>query len=141
MRGKHIYRFPLFFLASLYFLQGLSFAQTLFGPNQYTLTTTAPQTFSAVVSATAGPAHLYAVNGNADGSSRLTHASITLNGVEMVSAQDLGDGVALRDSKHHGRLCHRHLPSEDPLDNFCSSLFLHRQGYGCFHTLTESHGS
>ncbi|MGH2651531.1 MAG: hypothetical protein ACRDHK_10015, partial [Actinomycetota bacterium] len=76
---------------------GLTSAQTLFGPKQYTLTTTAPQTVTNLVSTTAGPAHLHVTNGAADGSARLRHASITLNGLEVVSPQDVGPDVALVD--------------------------------------------
>src|SRR3990172_2682128 len=72
-------------------------AQTLFGPQQYTLTSGTPQTFSAVVSTSAGPAHLHVVNGAPDGSARLTHASISVNGVEVVGPEDLGADVALVD--------------------------------------------
>ncbi len=45
-------------------------------------------------------------------------------------------GDLLTNPKHHGRLCHRHLPSKNPLDNFYSLLLSHRQDYGVFHTLT-----
>jgi RHS repeat-associated protein len=72
-------------------------AQTLFGPQQYTLTSGTPQSFSAVVSTSAGPAHLHVVNGAPDGSARLSHASISLNGVEVVGPDDLGADVALVD--------------------------------------------
>lgn len=44
--------------------------------------------------------------------------------------------VVLTNPKHHGRLCHRHLPSKNPLDNFYLLLLSHRQDYGVFHTLT-----
>src|SRR3990172_11889659 len=72
-------------------------AQTLFGPQQYTLTSGTPQTFSTGVSTSAGPAHLHVVNCAPDGSARLTHASISVNGVEVVGPEDLGADVALVD--------------------------------------------
>ncbi len=75
----------------------LAFAQTLFGPKQYTLTTSSPQTTSTLVSTTSGPAYLYVQNGAADGTSRLRDATITLNGIETVNAQDLGSDVAIVD--------------------------------------------
>jgi len=43
--------------------------------------------------------------------------------------------LARVDSEHHGRLCHRQLPSKDPLNDCDSLLLFHRQGYG-LHTLT-----
>lgn len=72
-------------------------AQTLFGPKQFTLTATAPQTSSALVSTTAGPAHLHVANGAPDGTARLSHASVTLNGFEVVAPRDLGPEVAAVD--------------------------------------------
>jgi RHS repeat-associated protein len=71
--------------------------QTVFGPKQYALTTTTPQTASTVVRTSAGRAHLHVINGAPDGSARLTHASITLNGLEILSPQDLGLHVAVVD--------------------------------------------
>ena len=44
--------------------------------------------------------------------------------------------VALTNPKHHHRLCHLKLSLKDPLYNLYSLLLFHRQGYGCFHTLT-----
>ncbi|MFQ5840470.1 MAG: hypothetical protein ACE5HK_07095, partial [Candidatus Methylomirabilales bacterium] len=73
-------------------------SQTLFGPRTFTLTTSTPQSFSTLVRATPGPAYLHVQNGNADGTARLTHGSITLNGVEMVSARDFGPHVAVIDT-------------------------------------------
>lgn len=91
-----------FFLLPLALLAALgaaapAAAQTLFGPRQFTLTTATPQTFSALVSTTAGPAHLHVVNGAPDGSARLSHASLTLNGLEVVAPRDLGPEVAVVD--------------------------------------------
>jgi RHS repeat-associated protein len=50
-----------------------------------------------LVSTSAGPAHLHVTNGAADGSARLIHGSIGLNGIEVVGPEDLGADVALVD--------------------------------------------
>ncbi len=76
---------------------GLASAQTLFGPRSFTLTTATPQTTSVLISAPAGAAYLHVRNGAPDGASRLSHASILLNGVEVVSPRELGAHVALAD--------------------------------------------
>ncbi len=74
-----------------------AWAETLFGPRSFTLTTATPQTTSVLMSTPAGAAHLHVRNGAADGSARLSHASLLLNGVEVVSPRELGAHVALAD--------------------------------------------
>jgi len=66
----------------------------VFGPQQYTRMTGAPQTFSAPFAhCGTAPCQIVVVNGNPDGSNRVSSASIQLNGVQVVGPADLNQRV------------------------------------------------
>ena len=76
-------------------------AETLFGPQTFTLSTQAPQTFTVTFPRPAflPPAYsLHLENGEPDGSHRLRQATLTLNDVEIVGPLELGPHVALVDT-------------------------------------------
>ena len=72
--------------------------QLLFGPKQYLRTTGAPNqytdTFSVPVSVGA-PFLLRIVNGQANGSNRISSATVTLNGVQVAGPSEFAQNVAL----------------------------------------------
>lgn len=78
-------------------LPASSAAQTtpVFGPQQYTRVAGPPQTFTAMFPhcGTAG-CKLVVINGNADGTNRISSASIFLNGVQIVGPSDFNQQVA-----------------------------------------------
>ena len=66
-----------------------------FGPKQYLRTSGAKQTFAETFPRCGGPpCQLVIENGNADGSNRVSAASISLNGVAIVKTSDLNQKVA-----------------------------------------------
>ena len=71
-------------------------AQTaVFGPKQYTRLAGPPQTFTETFQhCGTAPAQIVVVNGNADGTNRISNASILLNGVQVVGSSELNQQVA-----------------------------------------------
>ncbi len=87
-------------LASGLLVPSAVLAQTLFGPKVYTQTSTSPQTFGALFFLPASvppPYYLHLENGKPDGSARVLHGSVLLNGVEVVAPRELGAEVVLLD--------------------------------------------
>ncbi|MBI4003105.1 MAG: Ig-like domain-containing protein, partial [Nitrospira defluvii] len=76
-------------------------AQTvLFGPTQYTRTAGPPNQFTDTFTLPAGttaPYTIHIVNGNADGTKRISSATIKLNGLQVVGPSDFGQNVAVID--------------------------------------------
>jgi hypothetical protein len=71
-----------------------AFAAPLFGPTKYTRTAGPPNVFTETFTSCGnGPATLVVVNGNADGSNRISAASLLLNGQEVLSPSDLNQQV------------------------------------------------
>jgi Bacterial Ig-like domain (group 2) len=77
------------------------FAQTvLFGPKQYTRTAGPPNQFTDTFTLPAGttaPYTLHVVNGNANGTNRISSATVKLNGTEILGPNDFGPNVAVLD--------------------------------------------
>ncbi|MGH7232925.1 MAG: Ig-like domain-containing protein, partial [Nitrospiraceae bacterium] len=75
-------------------------SQVIFGPKQYLRTAGPPNqyidTFALPSGATA-PFVLHMVNGNPDGTKRISSATITLNGVQIAGPSDFGQNVAVID--------------------------------------------
>jgi hypothetical protein len=68
----------------------------VFGPQQFTRMTGAPQTFAAPFShCGTEPCQIVVVNGNPDGSNRVSSASVFLNGVEVVGPADFNQQVGM----------------------------------------------
>jgi hypothetical protein len=66
-----------------------------FGPKQYTRLTGQPQTFTEIFQhCGTAPCHIAVINGNADGTKRISSASIFLNGKRVVGPSDFNQGVA-----------------------------------------------
>ena len=78
-----------------------AFAQTvLFGPNQYTRTAGPPNQFTdtfTLPSGTTAPYTLHVLNGNANGTNRISSATIKLNGLQIAGPSDFGQNVAVID--------------------------------------------
>ncbi|MCC6965793.1 MAG: Ig-like domain-containing protein, partial [Nitrospira sp.] len=76
-------------------------AQTvLFGPTPYTRTAGPPNHFTATITLPAGttpPYTLHIANGNADGTKRISSATIKLNGAQILGPNDFGQNVAVID--------------------------------------------
>lgn len=76
-------------------------AQTvLFGPTQYTRTAGPPNQFTDTVTLPAGttaPYTLHVVNGNANGTNRISSATVKLNGIQILGPSDFGQNVAVLD--------------------------------------------
>ena len=92
------------FLAVLTMLLALTapaFAQTvLFGPMQYTRTAGPPNQFTdtfTLPSGTTPPYTLHIVNGNANGTNRISSATVTLTGTQILGPSDFGQNVAVID--------------------------------------------
>jgi hypothetical protein len=67
---------------------------TVFGPVQYTRMTGAPRTFTATFEhCGTAPCRIVVVNGNADCSRRISAASISLNGLQVLRPSDLNPHV------------------------------------------------
>jgi hypothetical protein len=68
----------------------------IFGPTKYTRGTGAPQTFTDtfVNCETAAQYELVVVNGNPDGSGRISSAAVYLNGTQVVGPKDFNENVA-----------------------------------------------
>lgn len=78
-----------------------AFAQTvLFGPKPYTRTAGPPNQFIdtfTLPSGTTAPYTLHIVNGNANGTNRISSATAKLNGVQIAGPSDFGQNVAVID--------------------------------------------
>ena len=78
-----------------------AFAQTvLFGSKTYTRTAGPPNSFTDTFTLPAGttaPYTLHVVNGNANGTNRISSATVKLNGVEILDPNDFGPNVAVLD--------------------------------------------
>ena len=76
-------------------------AQTvLFGPTQYQRTAGPPNQFAGTFTLPAGataPYTLHVVNGNADGTNRVSSATIKLNGTQILGPSDFNQNVAVLD--------------------------------------------
>ncbi|HRB81419.1 MAG TPA: DUF6531 domain-containing protein, partial [Nitrospira sp.] len=76
-------------------------AQTvLFGPIQYTRTAGPPDQFTATFAlptGTTAPYTIHIVNGNADGTKRVSSGTIKLNGIQIAGPNDFGQNVAVID--------------------------------------------
>ncbi len=76
-------------------------AQTvLFGPKQYTRTAGPPNQFTDTFTLPAGttaPYTLHVVNGNTNGTNRISSATVTLNGTQILGPSDFGQNVAVID--------------------------------------------
>jgi len=73
---------------------------TFFGPKKYLRTTGAPNVYTETITVPAtfgAPYSLHVKNGEADGSSRVSSATVTVNGVEVVHPSDLNQNVASLD--------------------------------------------
>jgi hypothetical protein len=67
---------------------------TVFGPQTYERSNGAPQTFTATFERCGtGPCRLIIVNGNADGTDRVSSATIALNGTQVVGPSDFNPKV------------------------------------------------
>src|SRR5947209_18303815 len=67
---------------------------TGFGPKQYTRSAGPPQTFTETFQhCGTAPCQLVVVNGNADGSNRISSASISLNGAQILGPSDFNQQV------------------------------------------------
>jgi RHS repeat-associated protein len=88
-------------LVLLLALTAPAFAQTvLFGPMQYTRTAGPPNQFTdtfTLPSGTTPPYTLHVVNGNANGTNRISSATVTLNGAQILGPSDFGQNVAVID--------------------------------------------
>ena len=88
-------------LVMLLAFTGPAFAQTvLFGPKQYQRTAGPPNTYTdtfTLPSGTTAPYTLHIVNGNANGTNRVSSATITLSGTQIVGPSDFGQNVAVID--------------------------------------------
>ncbi|MBA5871001.1 MAG: hypothetical protein GDA68_13550 [Nitrospira sp. CR2.1] len=72
----------------------------LFGPTSYTRTAGPPNQFTETIALPAGatpPYTLHLVNGNPDGTKRLSSATVKLNGVQVADPSDFGQNVAALD--------------------------------------------
>lgn len=72
--------------------------QTVFGPKKYTRTSGAPDVITdtfVLPGQVVAPYLLHIDNGAADGTGRLTSATVTVNGVQVVGPNDFGDKVAV----------------------------------------------
>ena len=78
-----------------------AFAQTvLFGPKQYTRTAGPPNQFTdtfTLPSGTTAPYTLHVVNGNANGTNRISSATVKLNSTQILGPSDFGQNVAVID--------------------------------------------
>ena len=69
-------------------------ADTVFGPQTYERSNGAPQTFTATFERCGtGPCRLIIVNGNADGTDRVSSAMIALNGTQVVGPSEFNPKV------------------------------------------------
>jgi hypothetical protein len=85
------------FVALMAMLPVSSIAQMTpaFGPKQYMRTTGHPNTFTDTFShCGTQPCQIVVVNGNADGSDRVSSGSISLNGVQVVGPSDFNQRIA-----------------------------------------------
>lgn len=69
---------------------------TVFGPKQYTRSTMAPHVFTDTFThCGTQPCQIVVVNGNSDGSNRVSSASILLNGIQVVGPADFNQRVSV----------------------------------------------
>ena len=82
------------FVAVLFASSSAAQMTPIFGPKQYTRVAGPQQTFTETFQRCGGaPCQLVVVNGNADGSNRVSAASISLNGVEILGPSDFSQQV------------------------------------------------
>lgn len=91
----------LYTFALLLLVTDVASAQTvLFGSKTYTRTAGPPNQFSDTFPLPVGatpPYTLHVVNGNANGTNRMSSATVKLNGTEMLGPSDFGQNVAVLD--------------------------------------------
>ena len=83
----------------------LAFAQStpdqlIFGPQQYLRTTGAPNEYTSTITVPTSvgePFLLHIVNGESNGSNRISSASVTVNNVQVAGPSDFGQNVAIVD--------------------------------------------
>jgi hypothetical protein len=89
MRARHVLVALVTALVAVTFASASGASSTTFGPKQYTRTAGPTQTFTEVFPRCAGaPCQLVVTNGNADGSNRISSASIFLNGKQILGPSD-----------------------------------------------------
>jgi hypothetical protein len=94
MPVKSIYAVFLAAFAALLVCTSAAGQTATFGPKQYTRAAGPPQTFTETFSRCAGaPCQLVVLNGNADGSNRVSSASVSLNGVEILGPSSFNQNV------------------------------------------------
>ena len=78
-------------------LSSAAFAATIFGPTQYVRTTGAPDIYSDIFQATAGPALLIVTNGASSGDARIedavSSARVVINDIEIFGVNDFNSNV------------------------------------------------
>ena len=88
-------------LVMLLALTAPAFAQTvLFGPKTYTRTVGPPNQFTDTFTLPAGttaPYTLHVVNGNTNGTNRISSATVTLNSAQILGPSDFGQNIAVID--------------------------------------------
>jgi len=97
MRAAHVLVALVTALVVASFASTSAASSTTFGPKQYTRTAGPTQTFTEVFPRCAGaPCQLVVTNGSADGSNRISSASIFLNGKQILGPGDFTfcDGIA-----------------------------------------------
>jgi hypothetical protein len=83
------------FAASTLPSPGLAQTTTVFGPSQYVRTAGPPQTFPETFEhCGTGDCQIVVINGNADGTNRISSASISLNGIQIIGPSDFNQQVA-----------------------------------------------
>lgn len=74
--------------------------QLIFGPQQYLRTTGAPNEYTSTITVPTSvgePFLLHIVNGESNGSNRISSASVTVNNVQVAGPSDFGQNVAIVD--------------------------------------------
>lgn len=75
---------------------GVAQMTPIFGPNQYIRAAGPPQTFTETFERCGtAECQIVVINGNADGTNRISSASISLNGVQIVGPRDFNQQVAM----------------------------------------------
>ncbi|MGH7229917.1 MAG: hypothetical protein ACREJU_00980, partial [Nitrospiraceae bacterium] len=75
-------------------------SQVIFGPTQYLRTAGPPNQYTDTFTVThpvGAPFQLHIVNGNPDGTNRVSSGRVTLNGIEIVGPSDFGQTVPVID--------------------------------------------
>lgn len=94
--GRFVQRLVLLLILGALPKLGISQMSPVFGPKRYTRSTGKPQTFTDTFQncETAAQYDLVVVNGDPDGSNRVSSATILLNGTEVVGPSDFNQNVA-----------------------------------------------